>query len=172
MYLRRIALLIDSEIYETLNSKAWQRLWGMLPPDTIMRGIPQLEYGEDAVEIRLVSSEFDEVPVGMPAPHFAFSVQRPLGTEIETGLFSILAWDNTIPNWVRFSTVPSSVTPVSPAAVRALLNSRDSGIDLPTGFSVDFNALAQKPAKSRLDSCICDLAYTGMRHHKAGCPCK
>jgi hypothetical protein len=39
-------------------------------------------------------------------------------------------------------------------------------IKLPPGYSVDYGKLEERV----LGSCTCDLAYTGAKHHKSGCP--
>lgn len=172
---RRILLKIDSELYETLNAGAWARVWKMFPPDTQLKGSVDLNYVDDTYSLYLSSTEFDDIAVSGSTSEFDLEAQRPIGVGIEDAQFQIKAerYGDPEPKWVR--TVPSiAQAPVSPAAVRALLNSRDPQLPGATKVSFDYGKLEAQVAHSMSlkGICLCDMAYTGRRQHRSECPCK
>lgn len=181
-HLKRLTILMTAELWEQLNAKAWQRFYAMLPPDTVMRSCPNQSYGSDEVELRLYSLEFDEIPVGVEAPKYIFSIQRPANTPIEDAQFEIQErWNSNTPHWVRSSFLaspPPPPPPVSPASVRRMLNGRgavpDLRMDNNAPYPNDLDELQKKlnGYPNRLAACTCDFAYTGLRYHKSGCPAK
>lgn len=174
----RIKFKIDSELWEFLNAAAWVRIWQMFPPDTQVRGPIELQFNDDTYSLHMISTEFDEIDVGTTAPEFDLEASRPIGCPIEDAQFTLHPerYGDPEPRWVKASRAVAR-SPVSPEQVHQMLGDR-AGIALPKGYTVDYAKLeaalhaSQNRSASQSQACICDFAYTGLRHHRSDCPCR
>lgn len=139
----------------------WLALWKALPEDTEIYKV-RMEFtnsfghagADDVLNFRLMSIEFDPVPTNTTVPELTAMMHRdPVTQKVTVKSMRIAGVE---PHWFMSPLPPTRINPPVPG---------------PTETPDPYRQIAEAHRRANA-RCTCDLAYTGMKTHKVGCPCK